>query len=324
MKYRKLGSTGLKVSEIGFGAWGIGGEAYGSVDDNVSIETLQLAFDLGITFYDTSDLYGRGHSEEIIGIALKDVREEVILATKVGTLPHFGFNMPQDFSPKYINEGIDESLNRLQTDYIDLYQLHSPPIEIINHDIINTLEKLQEEGKIRAFGISVRSPDDAIVAVKEFGFKAIQVNYNLIDQRALKNGLFDLTIEKNVGVIVRTPLCFGYLSGKLTGKEKFKGKDHRSNWPIEQLQRWAKAPELFNFLIEDGNRTLVQSALKFCLSHESVSTVIVGMMNPNEVKENIKVSKIDPLTDEELSKIKIIYDTNVFYDKFVKEERKKK
>jgi len=323
MKYRKLGSTGLKVSELGFGAWGIGGDAYGIVNDNVSIQALKLAFELGVTFYDTSDLYGGGHSEEVIGETLKDVREEVIIATKVGTLPHFGFKMPQDFSPKHIMEGVDASLRRLQTDYIDLYQLHSPPIEIINHDIVHTFEILQDEGKIRAFGISVRSPDDGIIAIKEFGFKVIQVNFNLIDQRAVENGLFDLSSKQDIGIIARTPLCFGYLSGKMTGKEKFRGKDHRSNWPTDQLQRWAKAAGLFNFLSKGKNRTPVQSALKFCLSNESVSTVIVGMMNCDEVRENVKVSEVDPLSDEELSRIKLIYDSNVFYDKFAKDKGKK-
>lgn len=316
MKYRRLGNTGLEVSEIGFGAWGLGGNSYGPVDDNVSKEALRLAFALGVNFYDTSDFYGDGHSEEVIGEALKDVRKKVIIATKVGTLPHFGFNMPQDFTPKHIKEGIEASLKRLQTDYIDLYQLHSPPIELLSQDsdIIQTFKILQREGKIRAFGISVRSPDDGLIAINRFGFNAIQVNFNLIDQRATENSLFDLSKKQNVGIIARTPLGFGYLTGKLKGDEKFEGLDYRKLWPAEQLHRWAKAPDLLSPLNNGKNRTLAQLALKFCLAYESVSTVIPGMMSCNEVRENVKVSELSPLTEEELLRIKLIYDTNIFYD----------
>lgn len=312
MKYRKLGDTGLEVSEVGFGAWGIGGNSYGPVDDDVSKEALRLAFDLGVTFYDTSDLYGSGHSEELIGEVLKDVREEIFIATKGGTL----FHMPQDFSPKHIRKAIEASLKRLQTDYIDLYQLHSPPIDLLNQndDIIQTLESLQREGKIREIGISVRSPDDGLIAIEKFGFKVVQVNFNLIDQRAMENGLLYLSKKENVGIIVRTPLGFGYLAGNMKGNEKFEGIDHRKNWPVEQLRRWAKAHTLFSFLNQDKNRTPAQLALKFCLTYESVSTVIPGMMNCNEVRENVMVSELPPLTEEELLRIKLIYESNIFYN----------
>ena len=132
MKYRKLGNTGLEVSEIGFGAWGIGGDSYGTVDDDVSRKALRFAYDQGITLFDTSDIYGSGHSEELIGQVLKDVRGRIVIASKVGTLPHFGFTMPQDFSVKHIREALEASLRRLQSEYVDLYQLHSPPIEVLS------------------------------------------------------------------------------------------------------------------------------------------------------------------------------------------------
>jgi aryl-alcohol dehydrogenase-like predicted oxidoreductase len=317
MKYRELGSTGKKVSEIGFGTWGLGGDSYGPANDKTSKKALRLAFDSGVTFYDTSDLYGSGHSETILGETLKDAREEIIIATKVGTLPHFGFYMPQDFSSQHIKEGLEASLKRLQTDYIDVYQLHSPTIEILRKEkqIIPTLEKLKQEGKIGEYGISVRSPDDAIISIKEFNFKIIQVNFNLIDHRAIDDGLFNLSKKENVGIIARTPFCFGYLTGSLTGDDKFEGKDHRSNWPKEQLKRWAEAPGLFDFLNEGKNRSKPQLALQFCLSDDSVSTVIPGMMNPDHVKENVQTSDLPPLTEEEISKIREIYKNNTFYDK---------
>ncbi len=320
MKYRKLGNTGIEVSEIGFGTWGLGGTSYGPVDDNLSKAALRFAFDSGITFYDTSDLYGNGHSEEVLGDALHDVRDKIIIATKVGTLPHTGFYMPLDFSPAHIRRGLEASLTRLQTDYIDLYQLHSPTVEILrqNEQIFTTLQTLKEAGKIRAYGISVRSPDDGLVAIQEFGINVVQVNFNMIDQRAIDNGLFEIAKIFNTGIIVRTPLVFGYLSGSLTGNEQFQGVDHRANWPKEQLNRWANAPQLFTSLNEGKNRTYAQLALRFCLSDAAASTVIPGMMNVKEVEENVKTVDLPPLNFTEIAQIKQIYQNNCFYDKSAK------
>ena len=321
MKYRRLGNTGITVSEIGFGTWGLGGDSYGPADDAVSRQALRLALDLGITFYDTSDLYGKGHSEEILGETLSDCRDRVIIATKVGTLPHTGFHMPQDFSAAHIKTGVEASLRRLGTDYIDLYQLHSPPLDLPNWDeTISTLELLKQEGKIRAFGISARSPGDTKTAVEQFGFGVVQVNFNLIDHRAIDEGLFEVCRQKNVGVIVRTPLSFGFLSGELTGDEEFQGRDHRANWPREQLRRWANAPQLFMPLNEGKERTLVQLALKFCLSEACVSTVIPGMMTYEEVKENAAAADLPLLTQRELETIRSIYRSHIFYDPTIKQE----
>src|SRR3989338_3843598 len=227
MNYRQLGATGLKVSEIGFGGWGIGGVAngavaYGPTDDRESVDALQRAFDLGINFYDTSDVYGYGHSEALIGAVFKRVRTKVTIASKVGFLRADG---PQDFSSRHIRTAIEQSLRRLQTDYIDLYQLHSPPIMLLESDvgIMHTLESLRKEGKIRALGISVRSPDDGLIAIRKFGFKCVQVNFSLLDQRAVENELMELCKARNVGLICRTPLCFGFLSGKYSAESVFDG-----------------------------------------------------------------------------------------------------
>ena len=323
MKYRRLGNTGLEVSEIGFGTWGLGGTSYGPVDDTVSIKTLKCAFDSGITFYDTSDLYGNGHSEKVLGRALHSVRDRIVIGTKVGLLPHTGFDMPCDFSPQHIREGLEGSLERLQTDYIDLYLLHSPTLDVLrqNEQIIVTLQELKAAGKIRCFGISARSPGDALAAVQEFDFAVAQVNFNLIDHRACDNGFFALAQEKQVGIIARTPLCFGYLSGKMTGDETFAGIDHRANWPVDQLKRWATAPDLFTFLYEGKDRTPAQLALRYCLDHESISTVIPGMMNSGEVLENIWAVDMEPLGRGEMDRIKLIYGANDFYDKNAKQGR---
>lgn len=322
MKYRKLGDTGFEVSEIGFGTWGLGGDSYGPVGDQVSTKALRRAFDLGVNFYDTSDLYGNGHSEELLGEVFKDVRDKIIIATKGGLLPHNGFHMPEDFSPQHLVHALERSLKRLNSDYIDLYQLHSPKIETIEKstEIIEVLERFQKEGKIRVFGISVRSPDDGKIAIERYSFPVVQVNFNMIDQRAIENGLFDLASEKQVGIIARTPLVFGFLTGKLDGNEQFQGVDHRANWPKEQLQRWAKASDLFSSLNNGKDRTPTQLALCFCLSHGAVTTVIPGMMNPEEVEENTGASELPRLTSKELRCIIQTYRGHDFYDKLAKQK----
>lgn len=322
MKYRSLGKTGLIVSEIGFGTWGLGGNAYGPADDCVSIQALQTAFDQGITFFDTSDLYGDGRSEEVLGQALHDVREKVVICTKIGLLPHAGFSMPYDFSPQYIRQGIQDSLRRLKTDYVDLYLLHSPTIDFLEShpETLEVMTELQDAGLIRSYGVSVRSPADGIMAIQQFDVAAIEVNFNLIDQRAIENGLFELAQKVQAGIIVRTPLCFGYLTGQLRGDEQFEGIDHRANWPSGQLQRWAEAPEYFLSLAENRKSTIGQLALRFCLDQESISTVIPGMMNADQVLENAMSSHFECLTNEEKAHIHHIYQANSFYDKNAKQE----
>ena len=318
MKYRKLGSTGIEVSEIGFGAWGIGGlsngaTSYGETDDNESKRSLRRAYDLGITFYDTSNLYGYGHSEELIGEELHDVRDKIKIASKVGFLEHRG---PQDFSEAYVRESIEGTLKRLRTDYLDLYQLHSPDIELLRAqpDLIETFRTLQKEGKLKAFGISIRHPNDGLIAINDLGFGVIQVNFNMIDQRALENGLFKLAAQKDVGIIARTPLAFGFLTGAIKDT-KFNERDHRSVWSEAQLKRWVEAPDMFTFINRDKDRTPCQLALKFCLGFPAVATVIPGMLHPSEVEENAAAADKEPLSEEELSNVELVYRQHTFFEK---------
>lgn len=318
MKYRKLGQTGLHVSEIGFGGWGIGGTAngapaYGPTDDQESKAALRRAFYLGVNFYDTSDFYGRGHSERVIGDTLKDVRGEVIIATKVGLLDANG---SKDFSADHVKRSLRKSLERLQTDYIDLYQLHNLPMDVQDEcqETVATLHSLRKEGYIRAFGVSVSSPDAGLIAVTKYGFGCIQVNFNLVDQRALQNGLFDLCREKGVGVIVRTPLCFGFLTGAYPPDSEFDASDHRSSWPPEQIKRWASAGRLFSSAVAGTQgQTEAQMALRYCLSYESVSTVIPGMLTEGQVDENLPASQMGPFSEAELCNIERIYRDNNFF-----------
>ena len=318
MRYRDLGNTGLNVSEIGFGAWGIGGgavdsPAYGLTDDQESMLALRRAFDLGINFYDTSDFYGSGHSERLIGATFRDVRHQVVIATKVGLLNADG---AQDFSPENIERSLDASLTRLKTEYVDLYHLHSPSIDLLEEDqgVLATLDRLQTKGKVRAIGISVRTPEDGITAITRFGLKAVEVNYSLVDQRASENGLLSLCRREDAGFIARTPLCFGFLTGEYSPESEFGETDHRSRWSSPQLNRWSSAHQMFSAALGvNCEDTPAQTALRFCLSDPAVTSAIPGMLTSSEVEENARASDLGPLSEQELWEMSKIYQTNTFF-----------
>lgn len=317
MEYRTLGRTGLSVSEIGFGTWGIGGivrnaVAYGPTDDAQSRRVLRMALERGITFYDTAPLYGYGHSEELLGEAFRAVRDEVVIASKVGMVDS---NARQDFSPEHLRTSVEGSLQRLQTDYLDLLQLHDPPIRLLEAggEIFRTLEILQKEGKVRAYGISVRAPEDAFTAVQRFGFSCVQANLNLLDQRAVEGGLLDFCQREEVGLIARTPLCFGFLTGAYGEEEDFAAGDHRGLWPAEQRRRWTQAPRLFDEAIPRKGETLAQRALRFCLSYPAVSTVIPGSLTESQLEENVAASRLGPFPKEERRRFEEVYREHEFF-----------
>lgn len=315
MIYRLLGSTGLIVSKLGFGCWGIGGltegaTSYGPTDDKESERALNFAFERGVNFFDTSNIYGNGHSEELLGSVFKDKRDKVIIATKGGYVSH---GTPSDFSAGYLRKSLEGSLVRLKTDYVDLFQLHSPPLEALeNGEVVCELEQMKKEGKIRACGISVQNPHDGVIAVEKYGFKAVQVNFNMIDQRALDVGLLRAAIYQEARIIARTPLGFGFLSGYYR-KVDFSKADHRSQWPLRQLEKWSQAPMFFEPLNRKKRRTLAQLALSFCLHYEAVATVIPGMMRVSEVEENLGIFHLPRLIEEEAKEINLIYRNNSFF-----------
>lgn len=299
MRYRRLGRTGLTVSEIGFGAWGIGGAsggaaAYGPTDDAESLRVLVRALERGVTFYDTAELYGAGRSERLIGAAFKDRRAQVIVASKVGMADG---GLSQDFSPEHIRDSLQRTLKRLQTNYLDLYQLHDPSVASLEQDgrALDTLRALQRAGMIRAYGISARSPEEAVAAVQRLQIPCVQVNLNLLDQRAAGNGLMALCETQQVGLIARTPLCFGFLTAAYTRENDFGADDHRSGWPAQQRARWAHGHQVFASVKQRQAQSWAQFALRYCLSYEAVSTVIPGMLYEAHVQENVAASALGPL-----------------------------
>lgn len=313
MKYRKLGK--IIVSEIGFGTWGIGGltegaSSYGPTDDSVSRAAIRTALDQGINFFETSELYGNGHSEKLLGEVMRqdNRRNSTVIATKGGLTKYHGAH---DLSRKGLRNSLMGSLQRLETDYVDLYQLHDPPIEMVNEEVVDTLQELKEEGLIKEFGLSLKSPKDG-VRVIALGFKILQINFNMIDQRAWDCGLLDEAKKKEVKLIARTPFCFGFLTGKIINLD-FHTRDHRSNWPVAQLEKWLQAAEMFDQLNKEKGRRLSILALKFCLITEVFSSVIPGIQTPGEALENATASQWPDLTPEEIKSIRDIYQKNNFY-----------
>lgn len=311
MKYRSLGGTGLVVSEIGFGAWGIGGRtsghtSYGDTDDRTSLAALRRALDRGITFFDTSSAYGGGHSEELIGQAFEGDRSRVVIATKAG---YDSWDRPPDFSPEAIVASVEGSLRRLRTDYIDLLQLHNAPREALEAGAaLAALRDLQAAGKIRAWGMSTKSPAEAMEALRDAQAPVIQVNFNMMDIRAVTGGLLEEAARRGAGVIGRTPLCFGFLSGAIRRDTVFPAGDHRLGWPRAQLDNWIDgAADLLAAVGATPGRSGVQSALRFCLAFPELSTTIPGILTPEEADENALASDLGPLP---ASTVKAVLEVN--------------
>ncbi len=313
MEYRQFGDTELRVSEIGFGAWGIGGDVWGEPNDEESLRALRRAFDLGVSFYDTAYVYGDGHSEQLIGQEFTGGRRnEIVIGTKV---PPKTYHWPplasessrDSFPADWLRSCTERSLRNLKTDYIDIQQLHCWTDRWLDEpEWLETLEKLRQEGKIRYFGISMNDwePYDGVELVKSGNIKSVQVIYNIFEQRP-EEKLFPAVQEKGVGIIARVPFEEGILTGSITPDTKFARDDWRKEWltpdRLEEVDRRVKA--LRPFLSED-TPDLPTLALKYCLHHPAVSSVIPGMRSVRHVEANCRVSdarkRLSEQTVEEL------------------------
>ena len=307
MKYRDFGNTGIKVSEIGFGCWAIGGNnhgnSYGPTTDKSSTDAVNKAIDLGLNFFDTADVYGWGHSEELLGKALRGKRDRVVIATKVGADFYQGTGF-QTFTPDYIRFALEKSLTRLNTDYIDVYQLHNPPMKLISkEETYAALRELKKEGKIRAFGVSVFTPIEGITAINVGQPDCVQITYNIFSCRP-EEQLLPRAYETGCAIIAREPLANGFLTGKYDTAPKFSPGDFRKNWPIEYIQARSDATRELAFLKKNGQQSMAQAALKYPLLDQAVSTVIVGIKDVEMVEENLAASDAGALTADEIKQIR--------------------
>lgn len=306
MKYRILGRTGLSVSEIGFGAWAIGGASYGPTRDEDSVEALASAWEHGVNFFDTADIYGNGHSEELIGKFLKGHRGQAVIATKAGWDFYHG-GVKKNFDPDYLRFACEESLKRLQTDWIDLYQLHNPTLEMIEQgEVFQVLDELKSSGKIRFYGVSVYVSREAQAVIRSGKPDAIQLIFNLIDQRPVAE-VFPEAEAKGVGVIAREPLACGLLTGKYSAESRFPKNDHRNRWARERMASDLKKLERLKSLLPAHRVPLVQAALEFILSFEAVSVVIPGAKTKAQVLEHVQASEAPELRIQEISLLRQAY-----------------
>lgn len=306
MRYRRLGRTELQVSEVGFGAWAIGGNAhghsYGPTDNTESLRTVARAFDLGCTFFDTADVYGHGLSEKLLGQALAKHRAACVIATKVGCDFYHG-PFRKNFDSAYIRSALDKSLQRLRTDYVDLYQLHNPPLMMLERgEHYEVLDDLKQQGKIRYYGVSVHDAYEGSMAIHTGKPDAVQVEYNLLRQEP-REELFSAAQDSDVGLIVRSPLCSGMLSGNYTADTTFDPSDVRAAWPPGYLALQADVATAVRFLVTE-QRSLAQAALRFVLDAPEISVVIPGMKTVVQAQENLAVSDMPALTAEDLEGIR--------------------
>ncbi len=319
MKYRELGRTGWKVSEISFGAWAIGG-AWGNVDDKESLAALHAALDGGVNFFDTADVYGDGHSERLMAKLRQERKEKFYIATKAGRrLPQ---QTPEGYSRKNLTAWVERNLKNLDTDAIDLLQLHCPPTGVFYMpEVFGILDDLVKAGKLRHYGVSVEKVEEALKAIEFPNVQTIQIIFNIFRQRPAEL-FFPEAQRRKVGILARVPLASGLLSGKITRASKFAKNDHRNfNRHGEAFDRGEtfsgvdfetglKAVEELKALAPAG-ASLAQLALRWILEFPAVTCAIPGAKRPAQVAENIAASDLLPLSKATLKKIDALYDAQI-------------
>ena len=318
MRVKDFGRTGRKVSEIGFGAWAIGA-AWGEVNDTDAVAALHAALDSGITFIDTADVYGDGHSERLIARVMKERGgERPFIATKAGRrLP---VQSVEGFSTENLTAFIDRSLANLACDTLDLVQLHCPPTDLYYHpEVFDRLDRLVDSGKICAYGVSVERVVEALKAMEYPGVVSIQIIFNAFRQRPAER-FFDVAREKNVAIIARVPLASGLLSGKFKRDTEFAANDHRSfnrnGEAFDVGETFSGVPyevgldavERIRPLVS-GDTTMAKFALRWILMFDAVTVAIPGARNPAQARANAEAAELPPLSADAMQEIRAIYDT---------------
>jgi aryl-alcohol dehydrogenase-like predicted oxidoreductase len=319
MKYRALGRTGWKVSEISFGAWAIGG-FWGHVSDEDAMKTLHKAIDSGVNFIDTADVYGDGRSERLIAQLKKDRKDEIVVATKAGRrLPK---QTVEGYNRQNLTAWINDSLRNLEADALDLLQLHCPPTDAYYHpEIFGMLDDLVKEGKIRYYGVSVERVEEALKAIEFPNVQSVQIIFNCFRQRPAEV-FFQQAKQKKVGILARVPLASGMLSGKLRPDSAFPADDHRNfnrhgemfdvgeTFSGVDYQLGLDAVEKIRQLLPPGV-SMSQFALRWILMFDAVSCAIPGGKRPEQVADNCHASDLAPLSAETMAAIQGVYDEKI-------------
>lgn len=326
MKYRDLPRTDIKVSEIGFGVWTVATNWWGHIEESERFALLNNALDLGINFFDTADTYGEGYGEEILAKALGQHRHEMVIATKFGydfydkLTPREGHKeRPQKFEPEFIKFACEQSLRRLQTDYIDIYQLHNPRIDTIEKDeVFETLEQLKSEGKIRHYG-SALGPDigwfeEGEASMKDRHVDSLQIIYSILEQDPAKD-FFNIAKENEVGLFSRVPHASEALTGRYTEAPEFDESDHRSHRRIQWLQEALSKVEHVKFLAgEDSGRSLSQAAIQFCLYQPSIVSVLPNFTNMSELSDYTQAIDTPSLTESDQAIMDELWRNDFYYE----------
>jgi len=318
MEYRTLGSTGWDVSAVSIGTWALGG-SWGDVDDNESLQALQSAVDQGVNFFDTADVYGDGHSEQLLAQLYKD-HDDIFVATKVGRRldPH----IVDGYTRENLTAFVDRSRDNLECKSLDLLQLHCPPTEAYYRpEVFEALAALKAEEKIEHAGVSVERVEEALKAIEYPGVETVQIIFNMFRQRPAEL-FFDEAQRRDVGVIVRVPLASGLLTGKYTADATFPDNDHRNynrngeafdpgeTFSGVDLDQGVEAVRELETICPE-NITMAQFALRWILMFDAVSCVIPGAKRPEQVEENVAAADLPPLSDETMDAVEDIYDTYI-------------
>lgn len=317
MQYRTLGRTGWNVSAISFGAWAIGG-AWGSVKDDESIAALHTALDMGVNFIDTADVYGDGRSEKLIAKVLKERSETVYVATKAGRRldPH----VADGYNRENLTAFIERSLKNLEVDALDLVQLHCPPTEVYYRpEVFEVMDELQQQGKIKHYGVSVEKVEEALKAIEYPNVKTVQIIFNMFRLRPSEL-FFEQARKRNIGILARVPLASGLLTGKMTPQTSFEPDDHRNfnrygqafdrgeTFSGVDYDTGLEAVVALKKLLPEGT-SLVQMALRWILMFDAVTCAIPGAKRPAQAEQNFSAADLPALSDDVMQKIATIYDT---------------
>lgn len=322
MKYRTYPNTDVTVSTVGFGMWTTSTGWWGEMTDDDAVKMLHEAYDLGITLYDAADTYGNGRSEEQLAKAFAGRRDKVVYATKFGydfcthgSERRGQMELPQDVSPAFIRKALDESLRRMQTDYVDIYQLHNAKMDHVHNDEMwATLEALKSEGKIRMYGIALGPAIgflyEGVDAIKEHNVGSLQIIWSLLEQYPGNEHIKAAYDSKaDTGYMIRVPHASGMLEGHYTEDTVFPEGDHRRHRPRSWLVNGVKKVEQLRFL-ELPNRTLGQAAIQWLLNEPKVMTVLPNIYDRNQLLEFAKAPETPALTQDELKRIQELYDSN--------------